>query len=157
VPGRIINRVGLAVSLTVATVAVGGCGGHTATKSDVIARASQICETAATSVREVAPPSGQSMPELARYFAQVAPIVRGEVTQLSALPRPAEDRAVLDQYVAAAEQSANAFRGLAAAARAGDRAALASAGAALRANPAGTLAARYGIPRCAGSLGTAAS
>jgi hypothetical protein len=154
---RPLGGLRLAASLTLVAVAVGGCGGHTVTKSDVIARASQICETAASSVREVAPPRGQSTSELARYFAEVTPVVRHEVAQLRALPRPAQDRAILDQYVAAVAQSASTFRALAAAARAGDQAALASAGAALRANPAATLAARYGITRCAGSLGTAAS
>jgi hypothetical protein len=97
------------------------------------------------------------MSELARYYNQVTPIVATEVNQLRALPRPAQDRALLNQYLEAIGSAAAAYQALAAAAHDGDSAALASAGAALRSNPAASLATRYGITGCGQSPGTAAS
>ena len=143
--------------LAAASIVLAGCGGHAATKNDVIARGNQICETAASSVRAVPPPNGQSISELARYYKQLAPIVRTEAKQLQALPRPLQDRALLGRYLDAVATSANQYEVLATAAQNGDRAALATAGAALRSNPAASLAESYGITRCGGSLGTAAS
>lgn len=143
--------------LVAAAGALAGCGGHTITKDDVIAQGNQICETAASSVRALSPPTGQSLGQLARYYRQVTPIVDAEVKKLRALPRPAQDRALLAQYLDAVGRSASQYATLAAAARTGDRAALVSAAAVLRSNPAASLANRYGITRCGGSLGTAAS
>jgi hypothetical protein len=148
---------GLVALLAGVAAVLSACGSHTVTKKDVIARGDQICETAASSVRSVPPPAGQSMPELARYYKQVTPIVQSEVKQLRALPRPPEDRALLNRYLDAIGSSAGEYAMLAAAAREGDRAAFASAEAALRADPASSLAARYGITGCGGSLGTAVS
>jgi hypothetical protein len=139
------------------TVAVSACGGHTITKNDVIARGNQICQTAASSVRAVSPPGGGAASDLTRYYAQITPVVEAEVKQLRALPRPSQDRALLDQYLAAIAGSAAEYQALVTAARSGDRASLQSASAALRANPAASLATRYGITECGGSLGTAAS
>jgi hypothetical protein len=138
-------------------VALGGCGGHTINKKDVIARGNQICETAASSVRAVHPPSGGSLSELALYYKRVTPIVETEVTQLQALPRPPQDGALLNRYLDAIASSSTEYRALTAAAQAGDRGALASASAALRSNPAASLAASYGITGCGGSPGTGAS
>jgi hypothetical protein len=146
-----------AVAVVLAGVALAACGGHTTTKADVIARGNQICETAASSVRALTPPSGQSLSGLASYYKQVTPIVGAEVNQLQALPRPSQDRALLNRYLEAIARSATDYESLAAAARNGDRAALATASAALRSNPAAGLATSYGITRCGGSLGTAAS
>jgi hypothetical protein len=150
-------RSSLAVAPVLAGVALAACGGHTITKADVIARGNQICETAASSVRALPPPGGQSLSDLARYYKQVTPIVRAEVNQLRALPRPAQDRTLLNRYLDAIASSASDYETLAAAARDGDRAELATAAAALRSNPAAGLATSYGITRCGGSLGTAAS
>ena len=150
-------RLSLAVASVLAAVALAGCGGHTITKADVIARGNQICETAASSVRALAPLSGQSLSELARYYKQVTPIVQAEVNQLRALPRPSQDRSLLNRYLQAIASSATDYEALAAAARNGDRATLAIAGATLRSNLGASLATRYGITRCGGSLGTAAS
>jgi hypothetical protein len=97
------------------------------------------------------------MSELARYYKRVTPIVQAEVKQLRALPRPSQDRALLNQYLDAIGSSASEYEALVTAARSGDRAALESTSAALRSNPAASLAARYGITECGGSLGTAAS
>jgi hypothetical protein len=143
--------------LIAAAVSLAGCGGHTITKDDVIAQGDQICETAASSVRALSPPAGQSLGELARYYRQVTPIVEAEVTKLRALPRPARDRALLLEYLSAVGRSAGEYEALVHATRTGDRAALVAAAAALRGNPAPSLANRYGMTRCGGSVGTAAS
>ncbi len=153
-PGQI--PFGLAVRLG-AALALAACGSHTITKMDVIARGNQICETAASSVRSVTPPSGGSLSGLAQYYKRVTPIVQTEVKQLRALPRPPQDRALLNRYLDAISSSATEYKALAAAAQDGDRAALASASAALRSNPAASLAVRYGIAQCGASPGTAAS
>jgi hypothetical protein len=144
-------------SVLMAGLALSACGGRAATKKDVIARGNQICETAASAVREVAPPTGGSLTALARYYQRVTPIVATEARQLRDLPRPAQDRAVLNRYLAAIASSAIEYEALATAAQKGDRGALSSASAALRANPAGGLAVRYGIAGCGESSGTAAS
>ena len=150
------SQIGLLLAALLA-VALAACGDHTVTKQDVIAQGNQICETAAGSVRSVSAPSGQQPSQLARYYEQVTRIVLREVSQLRALPRPSQDRALLNRYLDAIAGSASEYNALATAARAGDRAALASTSAALRSNPAASLATRYGITQCGGSLGTAAS
>lgn len=150
-------NLGFASLLAGMAVALAACGSHTITKKDVIARGNQICQTAARSVRSVAPPRGESLPGLAQYYTRVTPIVQTEVKQLRALPRPAQDRALLNRYLEAVSSSATAYQALAAAAQAGDRGALESASAALRSNPAARLAVRYGITECGASPGTAAS
>lgn len=139
-----------------AAVALTACGSSPVTKQDVIARANQICETAASSARSVTPPAPGALPDLARYYQRVTPIVTVEVKQLRTLPRPAQDRALLDRYLAAIASSADEYRALANAAQSGDRGALASASAQLRSNPAAGLAMRYGIAGCGGSTATAA-
>ena len=150
-----LGRAGL---LAGASLALAGCGAsHTVTKNDVIARGNVICATAASAVRSVPPPSGGSASALAHYFKRVTPIVDTEVRQLRALPRPPQDRTLLSRYLDAIASSAAEYHALAGAAQRGDRGALASASAALRSNPAASLAARYGIADCAASPGTAAS
>lgn len=150
-----LARVPALVGTTVALAACGG--GHATTKQDVIAQANQICATAAGSLRSLTPPSGRSLAGLARYYRRVTPIVESEVKQLRALPRPPQDVALLNRFVAAIERSAADYHALARATRDGDRAAFARASAALRSNPAASLATRYGITECGGSLGTSAS
>lgn len=150
-------KLGLVSLLAGMAAVLAACGSHTITKSDVIARGNQICETAASSVRSVTPPSGESLSQLAQYYQRVTPIVQTEAQQLRALPRPSQDRALLNRYLAAIASSATEYRALAAAAQDGDRGALASASAALRSNPAAGLAVRYGIAQCGASPGTAAS
>ncbi len=142
-----------------ACAALAGCGGssHAATKKEVIARGDQICQTADSQVRAVPPPAAGSPSSLASYYRNVTPIVRTEVQQLLALPRPAKDRTLLTRYLAAISLAAGQYQALAAAAARGDSAAVAGTGAALRANPAGDLAGRYGLTGCGGSLGTSAS
>lgn len=134
------------------------CGSSGESKPDFVARANAICENALRDVRDIAPPAvgggATSLPSLAPYLHSVTPIVETEVKQLRALPRPSADRAVLGSYMAAIGKSAADYRALDHAARIGDRGAFASALAELRASPAASLAARYGLAECAGSAGT---
>jgi len=83
------------------------------------------------------------------------PILQREVSNLQALPRPAADRALLDQYLSAVAKSGATYRTLAAAAQRGDQDAVNQALAQLGANPASSLAGRYGLNQCAGAAGTA--
>jgi hypothetical protein len=153
------SRLGIALAIVAGTL--GGCGSSGESKSDFVARANAICETAVRDVRDVTLPSasggGTSPSALSRYLHTVTPVVEGEVKQLRALPRPAADRALLDRYLNALASSAAQYRVLDEAARHRDRAALAGAVGALRASPAAQLAARYGLAECAGSAGTAAT
>jgi hypothetical protein len=151
------SRLGVALAIVAATL--GGCGSAGESKSDFVARANAICETAVRDVRDVTLPSasggGTSLSALSRYLRTVTPVVEGEVKQLRALPRPVADRALLDRYLNALASSAAEYRVLDDAARHRDRAALAGAIGALRGSPAPALAARYGLAECAGSAGTA--
>jgi hypothetical protein len=138
-----------APAVLLSVVAVSGCGDTAATKHDVIARADAICTRTLRDVRSVAPPAGSALPELAAYLRQVVPIVDREVSRMRALPRPAEDRALLDRYVAAVATSGRDYRALARAAGQGRRAAVAQTLNSLAASPAPALARRYGIAQCA--------
>ncbi len=140
-------------------LAVTGCGGHTATKQDVVARANGICTNALRAARSLSPPAGGagSAAALAAYLEKVVPIVAKEASDTRALPRPVKDRAVLNHYVAAVTATANQYRAVAAAARKGDLAAVSQGLAALRASPVPALAAQYGLNRCNASAGTGVS
>jgi hypothetical protein len=132
-------------------VLLAGCG-SAVSKQDVIARGDAICDNALRAVRTVPPPAGST--GAAAYFGRIAPIVVTEATQLRKLPRPPADRALLDSYIASAARVAGDYLALAAAARSGNRDALATAGAALRESDAPALAGRYGLRDCATSAGT---
>ena len=140
-------------------LAATACGGHTVTKKDVIARANGICINTLRAVRSLPPPSGGggSPSALAPYLRRVAPIVEKEASETRALPRPAQDRALLNHYVAAVTASAKQYRALADAANDGDSAALSQGLATLRASAVPALAARYGLTRCSVSAGSGVS
>lgn len=144
-------------ALAAGCIAATACGGHTATKDDVIARGNAICAGALRDLRATpSPASGRtSLANLAAYMDAVLPIVQREVSNLRALPRPAANRRLLNQYVAAVSRSASTYRSLAQAARRGDQAGVNQALATLQGNPAATLAGRYGISQCASAGGTA--
>lgn len=144
------------VSLTAAAILASGCGGHTVTKKDVIARANGICVNTLRAVRGVHPPGNTSLTALATYLGKVAPIIDKEASDTRSLPRPAQDRTVLDRYVNAVSTSATQYRALATAAKSGNAAAVSQALAALRANPAPGLAGQYGLTECSASAGTKA-
>jgi hypothetical protein len=142
-------RSGLAVAVVLGAAALSGCGKKAATRQDVIAQANAICTRTLRDVRSVPPPAGAALDALSPYLRRVVPIVDKEVAGMKALPRPDEDRAVLDQYVAAVAKSGQDYRALANAARSGDQAAVAQTLDALTANSAPALARRYGITQCA--------
>jgi hypothetical protein len=153
-----VRRRALAVILA-GSVAATACGGHTATKQDVIARANAICFTALQGVRSLAPPTAgsASLASLSAYLRKVVPIVERKAAGTRALPRPSQDRAVLNRYVAAVSAAETEYRALASAAARGDRAAVAQAQSALRGNAATVLATEYGLSQCAASAGTGVS
>jgi hypothetical protein len=144
-------------AISAACLAATACGGHTATKKDVVARADGICVNTLRQVRGVPPPAGTSLPALAAYLAKVVPIVEKEASDTRALPRPAQDQALLDQYVNAVSDGATQYRAMATAARNGDTAGVSQALSTLRDNPAQSLAGRYGLAECQASAGTNAS
>jgi hypothetical protein len=150
-------RLRTALAAALAALIVTACGGHTANKQDVIARGNAICAAALRDLRVTPPPAGggTSLPGLAAYLRAVVPILQREVSSLQKLPRPAADRALLDQYVAAMKKSGATDRALATAAQRGDQDAVNQALAELQVNPASSLAARYGLNQCAGATGTA--
>jgi len=150
------RRLGWAL-IAVACAGVTACGGHKATKKDVIAHANGICVSTLRQVREVPPPAGSSLTALAGYLAKVAPIVDKEASDTRALPRPTKDRAVLNRYVAAVSASATQYRALATAAKNGDAAGVSQALATLRDNPAQALAQQYGLSECIAAAGTKVS
>lgn len=151
------TRLRTALATALAALVVSACGGHTATKQDVIARGNAICAGAVRDLQATPPPAGgeTSLPGLAAYLSAIMPILQREVSNLKALPRPAADRALLDRYVSAVAQSGATYRALAAAARRGDQDGVNQVLAQLEANPASSLAARYGLNQCAGAVGTA--
>ena len=135
-----------------------GCGSHAETKQGYIARANAICESSLRSIRNVSPPPGTvTLAGLARYLRQVTPLIESEISQLRALPRPSQDRALLDRYLAALQVDRAHYVALAAAARSGDRQMMAEVTSALQASPSAGLAGQYGLSSCASSTGTAQS
>lgn len=137
-----------------------GCGSSSPTKRDVIARGDAICETAFRDAQSIPPPvnkggGGPSLSTLAEYLRRVTPIVETEVAGLRALPRPHQDRRLLQRYIAAMTASARRYHVLATAAAQGDPTGVAGALAALRASPATSLAASYGFGSCAASATSA--
>ncbi len=151
---RLLRRTAL---IAASAVTLAGCGGQTATKADVIARGDAICANALRAVRATTPPAGGTPAELSDYLQRVLPIVDQEVGGLSALPRPARDRVLLNRYIAAVTALGSDYRRLAAAARRADETATAQALATLRSSPAALLAQRYGLIQCSASAGTGAS
>jgi hypothetical protein len=141
------------------TLMLAGCGGSSPTKSDVIARGNAICAGALRQVRATpAPPGGTgSLTGLSDYVKQVLPIVSKEISNLRALPRPSQDGALLNRYIAAVAATKSDYGRLAAAARNGDSTGASEALAALQASPAPALAKRYGLTVCAGGAGTSVS
>jgi hypothetical protein len=138
---------------------LGGCGGSSVSQGDVIARGNAICAGALRQVRATPSPAGGagSLAGLSDYLKQVMPIVDREISDIRALPRPSQDRALLDRYVAALAATRADYVRLAAAAKNGDSTGAAQALAALQASPAQALAKRYGLSACAAPAGTSVS
>jgi hypothetical protein len=140
-------------------VAITACGGHTATKQDVIARGNAICAGALRDIRALPAPAsaGASTAGLAKYLQQVVPIIHTEIAGLRKLPRPTRDRALLDRFLAAMGTTEVQYRGLLAAARSGDAAAVSQALSTIASGPSADLARQYGLTQCANANGTAVS
>jgi hypothetical protein len=138
------------VAVSVCALAPAACGGSTPSKQDMIARGNAICDSALRAVRAAAAPTAQtgSLPALAQYLRRILPVIDREASEITALPRPAQDRELLSRYIAALTAADAEYRVLADAAQRGDAGATAQALATLRANPADTLARRYGLAGC---------
>ena len=143
----------IAVAVVIVAALVAGCGGHAASRQDVIARANAICFTAQQAARSVASPAGGASDTkmLAAYFDKLAPIVAKEARQLAALPRPPQRQATLNHYIDAVGASVADYRAAARAAAAGDSGAVTQALARLQATGATPYARAYGLTQCTGS------
>lgn len=142
-----------ALAVLIGAALISGCGGHTATRKDVIARANAICFNAQQAARSVASP-GAGAPDakgLAAYFDKVVPIVAKEARQLAALPRPQQRQATLNHYIAAVGASVAGYRAAARAAAAGDDGGVTQALAKLQSGGATRYARAYGLTQCTGS------
>lgn len=154
---RTASRARAALGMSLVALMLPACGSSGESKKDFVARANAICDNTVRDVRNVAAPTSGgavTLPALAKYLGAVAPILAGEAKQLKALPRPATGQELLRRYLAAVTATATQYKALADAARTGDRQAMSAATAALRTNPAGSLAARYGLHECSGASGT---
>lgn len=142
-----------------ACIAATACGGHTATKQDVIAQGNAICAGALRDIRALPTPASAeaSTGALAKYLEEVVPIIHTEIAGLRKLPRPARDRALLTRFLAAMGTTEAQYRTLLAAARSGDAAAVSEALSALAGGPSSKLASQYGLTQCANASGTAVS
>jgi hypothetical protein len=143
----------LLLATVLAAAAVTGCGGHSATRADVIARANAICFNTQQAVRSVASPAAgdANTKALAAYFDKVTPIVTQEARQLAALPRPQPRQAALNHYVDAVGASVAQYRAAARAAAAGDDGGVTQALARLQSGGATRYARVYGLTQCTGS------
>jgi hypothetical protein len=137
------------IAVIAATLLAGCGGGHSATRSDVIARANAICFDSQQALRSIPPPSAGSE-TLAPYLHKITAIVAKEATQLRALPRPAPRQAMLNRFIAASSSSVAEYRAAARAAAAGDDGGVQQAFARLRASPAAGYARAYGLKQCSG-------
>lgn len=152
------QRAGAAAAL-LSALALTACGGHTVTKQDVIDQGNAICAGALRQIRALpAPTSGGASPQaMSRYLQQVVPIIQKEIDSIRALPRPQQDRAILDRYVTAISGTASQYQALAAAAKAGNEDAISQDLANLADSSAASLAGEYGLTQCASAAGTAIS
>jgi hypothetical protein len=133
-----------------ATAVLAGCGGgHSATRSDVIARANAICFESQQALRSIPPPAGETG-ALVPYLHKITPIVATEASQLAALPRPAPRRQALNRFIAANSSAIADYRAAARAAASGDDGGVQQAFAQLRASPAAGYARAYGLKQCSG-------
>jgi hypothetical protein len=134
-----------------AAMALTGCGGggHSASRSDVVARANAICFQSQQTLRSVPTPTAGTE-TLAAYLNKITPIVRREARQLRQLPRPPERQQALNRFIAASSALVADYQAAAHAAGAGDDDGVQQALAKLRASPAARYARQYGLRQCAG-------
>jgi hypothetical protein len=146
-----------ALAVLIGAALISGCGGHTATRKDVIARANAICFGAQQAVRSIASPgsSATDTKALAAYFNKVTPIVAKEARQLAALPRPKQRQVTLNHYVDAVSSSVTEYRAAARAAASGDDGGVTHALAKLQSGGATRYARAYGLTQCSGAASAA--
>jgi hypothetical protein len=146
-----------ALAILIGAALIAGCGGHAATRKDVIARANAICFGAQQAVRSIPSPGAAATDTkaLAAYFDKVTPIVAKEASQLAALPRPKQRQGALNRYVDAVDASVGDYRAAGRAATAGDAGGVNQALAKLGSNRATRYARDYGLTQCAGSASPA--
>jgi hypothetical protein len=153
----------LLLATIAATATITACGGHSATRQDVIARADAICFQSDQSIRSVPSPVAAGAPSFrspaylaafATYLAKVRPIVAKEARGLQALPRPEQRRATLNAFIAAVAKESADYASMSAAASTGDAGGVTTALSALTRNPARSLAGRYGMTQCTGVSST---
>jgi hypothetical protein len=153
----------IAVAVVIGAALISGCGGHTATRKDVIARANAICFQSLQSIRSVPPPVASGTPSFRRpaylaafaaYVDKVRPIVAKEARQLQALPRPKQGLATLNAFIAAVAKESDDYASMAAAASKRDGGGVTKALSNLASNPARGLAGRYGMTQCTGVSST---
>jgi hypothetical protein len=152
-----------ALAVLIGAALIGGCGGHTATRKGVIARANAICFQSLQSIRSVPSPVASGTPSFssptylaafATYVDKVRPIVAKEARQLQALPRPKQQLATLDAFIAAVAKESADYASMAAAASKRDTGGVTQALSELSSNPARSLARRYGMAQCTGVSST---
>jgi Lon protease-like protein len=148
---RATRRAGLLLATVATAATITGCGGHSATRQDVIARANAICFTAQQAARSVPSPGAGDTKALAAYFDKVTPVVAKEARQLAALPRPTQRQATLNRYVEAVGASVADYRAAARAATAGNEGGVTQALTRLQATDATRYARAYGLNQCTGS------
>jgi hypothetical protein len=149
-----LRRAVPAAAVCALVLALGGCG--SSTQRDFTAQADAICAHTLQQLRALPPPvlSGGErarLTALARYLARGAPLVQSEVNRLVKLQRPSgsrRQRLLLARFLLAERRLAADYAALAHATATGSPAEVSSAGAALRANPVGSLAAAYGLRDC---------
>ena len=141
-----------AAAATAAAVVLAGCGGKPVTRASVIARGNAICATASRALANLPATSGSSGASV--NFVKAAPIVTQEAQKLSALPRPAADRMLLQRFVTAESALAAGYRHLAALQRSGGGVPEQTAIAVLGRNDAASLARGYGLAQCGAATAT---
>ncbi len=146
------RQAALAITAAAASIAVAGCGSKPATRASVIARANAICATASRALANLPAATGTSGTTV--DLVRAAPIVSHEARALSALPRPAAERAALDRFIAGESALAAGYRRLAALQRRGDGAGVQSGLSALGRIDPGAAARAYGLAQCGATPAT---
>jgi hypothetical protein len=153
----------IALAVLIGAALISGCGGHTATSKDVIARANAICFQSLQSIRSVPPPVASGTPSFsspaylatfASYVDKVRPIVAKEARRLQALPRPKQRLATLNAFIAAVAKESDDYASIATAASKRDGGGVTKALSKLASNPARSLARQYGMTQCTGVSST---